>query len=290
MIVTERQPDLPFMIPKHGRLPGIAPVDEQDWIATPDDLCAQLQYRDDLIGKRPDNTIRLLREGTPPALELLDMLLTHLADRDGWVIEAGVAQRPDGQHVRIDRNDPMRAIGRLVSEDFCILAKPREKAEYVLVGAALCFPAGWRLSDKIGRPLTDIHGPVPYYDDDLAKRVNRIFDGIKAEQILLRFNWSVPTNPDLHAPPGAFTSHEKPVDETTHYLRVERQTLRRLPNTDAVAFGIRTTVSPLRGLKPEEARRLLDELNKQDAEMTEYKDGSVHAEQTRAFLRSISAT
>jgi len=136
--------------------------------------------------------------------------------------------------------------------------------------------------------LTDIHNPVPYYDDDLAKRVNRIFDGIKAGQILLRYNWSVPTNPELHAPPGAVTPHEPPLQETTHYLRIERQTLRRLPNTDAVAFGIRTTVSPLSGLKPEEAKSLLDELNKQDTEMTEYKDGSAHADQTRTFLKRIS--
>ena len=278
------------MIPKHGRLPGVAPVDEQNWITTPDDLCDQLQHRDFLFERRPGEVLCLLREGVRPALELLDMLVTHLASQDGWIIDMGVVQRPDGQRVGINRNDPMQTIGRLVSEDFCILANPREKAEYVLIGAALCFPAGWRLLDKIGRPLTDIHNPVPYYNGDLARRVNRIFDGIKTGQTLLRFNWSVPTNPELHAPPGAVTPHEQPVDETTHYLRVERQTLRRLPNTDAVAFGIRTTVSPLRGLKPEEARSLLDELNKQDAEMTEYKDGSVHAEQTRMFLKKISGT
>lgn len=288
MIITQRPPDLPFMIPKHGRLPGVAPVDEQDWIATPDDLCDQLRYRDDLFARCPDEVLCVLREGVPPAKELLDMLLTHLTSRDGWIMDTTAVLRPDGRHVGIDRNDLMRTIGRLVSEDFCILAKPQQQAEYVLVGAALCFPAGWKLSDKIGRPLTDIHNPVPYYDGDLAKRVNRIFDGVKAGQILLRFNWSVPTNPELHAPPGTVTQRDQPVEATTHYLRVERQTLRRLPNTDAVAFGIRTTVSSLRGLKPEEARSLLDELNKQDADMTEYKDGSAHADQTRTFLRSIA--
>jgi len=139
VIVTQRPPDLPFMIPKHGRLPGVAPIDERDWIATPDDLCVQLQYRDDLFERRHNDVLHLLHEGVSPAQELLDMLLTHLTGRDGWIVDAGVVQRPDGRHVGIDRNDPMRTVGRLVSEDFCILAKPLEQSEYVWLARPCAF-------------------------------------------------------------------------------------------------------------------------------------------------------
>ena len=64
--------------------------------------------------------------------------------------------------VAIDRGDPMGTLGHLVQEDLCLMEKRGE--EHVLTAAVLCFPASWRLADKIGRPLEAIHVPVPEYD------------------------------------------------------------------------------------------------------------------------------
>jgi hypothetical protein len=54
----------------------------------------------------------------------------------------------------------------------------RRGDEHVLTAAVLCFPASWHLADKIGRPLTTIHVPVKVYDETLARRVQRLFDGV----------------------------------------------------------------------------------------------------------------
>ena len=216
--------------------------------------------------------------------------MNHLQRAPEWHVAEESVTRPDGSTIAIDRSAPMLTVGRLVSEDFCLLAKSHARSEYELVAAALCFPSGWTLADKIGLPLTDMHEPVPYYTGDLANRVNRIFDGVRDGRLLLRFNWSVPASVELHSP-SDLPSHESSGDEgkVRHFLRVERQTLRRLPKSDAVAFGIRVSFTPIENLKPNAARALLAILRGQDEEVIDYKDGSKHHDEACAALAAISA-
>ena len=104
----------------------------------------------------------------------------------GYVISAKEVRRPDGVRVPLDRADPMATLGHLVQEDLCLMEKRGQ--QHVLTAAVLCFPASWRLADKIGRPLTAIHAPVAEYDDALARRVQRLFDGVQPGRPLWRFN------------------------------------------------------------------------------------------------------
>ena len=46
--------------------------------------------------------------------------------------------------------------------------------------AALCFPSRWRLQNKIGKPLSAVHAPVPHYADRLARPVDRFMRHIKS--------------------------------------------------------------------------------------------------------------
>jgi len=94
--------------------------------------------------------------------------------------------RPDGARIPIDRADPLGTLGHLVQEDLCLME--RRGAEHVLTGAVLCFPASWRLSEKVGRPMIGIHEPVREYDATLARRVQRLLDGVRTGRPLLRFN------------------------------------------------------------------------------------------------------
>ena len=76
----------------------------------------------------------------------------------------------------------------------------KQGPEHVLTGACLCFPASWALSEKLGRPLIGIHRTVPVYQEDLARRVQRMFDVIRVDQPLWRMNALVYANPALHQP------------------------------------------------------------------------------------------
>jgi hypothetical protein len=133
-----------------------------------------------------------------------------------------------------------------VQEDLCLLAAA-DDGPYRLVAATLCSPARWRLADKIGRPLAAIHAPVPGYAEALERPVDRFFGRLAAERPVWRLNWS------LFDDPTPFQPADRPlkaaIDAATAgerlFLRVERQTLRRVQRTGAVVFTIRTHVTRL---------------------------------------------
>lgn len=165
---------------------------------------------------------------------MLDWLARH---GSGYEISANEARRPDGVRVPIDRAAPMLTLGHLVQEDLCLME--RHGAEHVLTAAVLCFPASWRLSEKIGRPLRDIHLPVPSYDAGIAARVQRLFDGVQPGRPLWRFNVLRYADPTLHQP-----RRRVQPDAAGHcpYLRSERQCVLRLPVSGACVFSIHTFV------------------------------------------------
>ncbi len=71
--------------------------------------------------------------------------------------------RPDGVAVPLD-GPPLMVAGRLVEPDLVILERAEGTDEHVLIGAILCFPSSWTLTQKLGRPLMAIHAPVASYD------------------------------------------------------------------------------------------------------------------------------
>jgi hypothetical protein len=172
--------------------------------------------------------------------------------------------------------DPLELAGRLVQEDLCIIQQTGEGP--VFSAAVLCFPSRWRLHEKLGRPLAQVHGPVPFYGERLAAPVNRFMAKVKPGHIASRLNWSVLDDPALFQPGGKW--REQRDDAITPdnagqrlHLRVERQTLRRLPATGAVLFGIRVHSYPLaRAIAtPEAAARLAEAVRALPAATVHYK-------------------
>ncbi|WP_120632808.1 DUF3445 domain-containing protein [Ruegeria sp. EL01] len=229
------QDKIPYdpLIPR--ALPGIQPAKIETWLHRDDAFDAQMQRRETLLYERRDDVLALSPEAEPAAQELLDLVLTQAYSGPTDHVE-----RPDGVSVRIDRGKPLETLCRLVQEDFCILQKQGD--EHVLTGAILCFPASWRLSEKFMRPLVDIHVPVASYDDDIARRVQRLFDGIRPDRPLWRFNVLWYEDPELFQPRSASEPRKTRDRAITSYLRSERQTLLRLPETGAVVFSIHTYV------------------------------------------------
>jgi hypothetical protein len=200
-----------------------------------------MALRDDLIATRRDDVIAVMPEAREAAHQLLVHVLDHVGQDVGYRVDDGTVTRPDGIKIRVDHEDPLGTVGRLVQEDFCLMQKPAGSEAHILTGAVLCFPAGWVLADKIGRPLIGIHQPVPAYDDDLARRVQRLFDGVREGHPMWRFNALGYVDPALYQPrkAGAPKHGDGPAPG---YIRSERQTVYRLPNSGAVVFGIHTFV------------------------------------------------
>ncbi|MEM9780400.1 MAG: DUF3445 domain-containing protein, partial [Pseudomonadota bacterium] len=229
---------LPFKDPVKGKPPGLFALDPATWVEVDETFREQMAQRDRLLGSSPELTLGCLRSADAAVGELVAALTRHLTSHKNWQMSGDSLRRPDG--VAVALRPAVETLGRMTQEDWLIL-QDLGGPEYVLTAGALCFPGNWALPDKLGKPLTQVHDPVPGYTDALAARVNRVFEALHVDRPLQRLNWSLAKTDALHCP----RPHES---GAPLYLRVERQTLVRLPQTEAVVFGIKTYLTSLEAL------------------------------------------
>lgn len=252
-VLQSRLGPLPRAVLGGGTLPGVEPV-TGPWLFMDDAYDAQMRRRMDLLATRPAEVMALRPEALGAAQELLDMVLAALPDDFARVpmhdaTPGGTGgcdpqppvgiMTPDGRSVPIDRQCPLATLNQLIQQDVALLQKRGD--EHVLSGALLCFPASWSLAEKFNRPLGAIHDPVAGYGADMARRVQRLFDMVRADQPLWRANALRYADAELFQPRRMAQRRDIPHGAPA-FLRSERQTLLRLPQSDAVAFVIHTTV------------------------------------------------
>lgn len=243
-ICQKSLPDAPWLAPATRRLPGVQPLDMADWLVVDDAYTQQMAERSRLLKTHRADVLQCRPEADACAHELYDLILARLANMPGFSVSKTSCRRPDGVEVPLDCARPLETLCMLISEDLCILQK--RGCEHVLTAAVLCFPASWSLAQKIGHPLSHIHGPVDSYSDDIARRVQRLFDAVKPDHPLWRANALQYRDPALFQP----RTEEAPRDhsERASFLRSERQCILRLPKTDAVVFSIHTRLVRLEDL------------------------------------------
>lgn len=219
------------------RLPGIRGLDPRDWLHRDEVFARQMVLREQLLAQRYGDVVAAQPGTEALCRHLLRFVIEWLDQNDSdYRIEGGAVRRPDGVRIALDLSDPLGSLGRLVQEDFCLLTRQGE--EHVLAAAVVCFPAGWHLSEKIGRPLAAIHAPVSSYVPVLAQRVQRLFDAVAEGQPLWRFNALPYAGADLFQPDKKAARAGK----APRFLRSERQSILRLPGAaqQACVFSIHT--------------------------------------------------
>lgn len=221
-------------------LPGVSPLRIDDWLRVDETYQEQLAEKERLVSEQREKVLTLSPQAMPAAQELLELVLEDLRRKAGFQVGDDIVICPDGRRVVLTRTDPMLVLSKLTQEDFCILEKQED--EHVLTGASLCFPASWLLAEKFMQPLVGIHVPVASYDENIARRVQRLFDGVRVDQPLWRFNALWYADPALHQPRTAHARRDERFAHSAKYMRSELQTIRRLPKTNAVVFGIHTYV------------------------------------------------
>jgi hypothetical protein len=260
---------------------GLKALDLDDWIEIDDRFVAELARRRALLEERRDEVCLALPESLIGQAEVLALLLDHLPARFPEIYRRSpeaIENLVTGERFDLKlgawRDAPLALAGRLIQEDLCLLR--RREHSYRLVAAVVCFPSHWRLADKLGQPLDLIHGPVPGFAERLATTVDRFIVNLKVERPVWRANWSLADTPELFRPPQHRPRAKSIAAEHAGeqvWLRVERQTLRRLPRTRDVLFTIRTYVEPLARVidTPEAARALAARLAELPDAMAAYK-------------------
>jgi len=256
-ILQDRLPLFPWANPATRRLPGIQPVEGRDWLRVDEAYAGQMALRDRLIAGQPQVVHATLPQARPAAEELYATVLDWIAAEPGFSLTDTQVTRPDGETVPLDPTQPLLTLGRLVQQDLCLMES--NGTEYDLTAAILCFPASWTLTQKIGRPMTGIHQPVEIYDEALAARVHRLLSAIRPEQPLWRINFFTYDDFMLHHPRVEGDWRRQPTGKS--YVRCERQTLLRLPETQAVLFAIHTIVVDANQLAPEDYAALREAMH-----------------------------
>ncbi len=222
---------------------GLARLEPACWIEPDEDLPAylrnKLQQRAELGGA----VYGALPESLPAQGELHATLLLHLLrdHRAVYQCEGAVLRAPACQlQWDLGGEKSLWQASLWVQDDICLLQE--SAAGYRLTAASLCAASFWRLEDKLGLPIDEVHAPVPDYQRGLAPQINRFLSRLEVERPVWRGNWSLVASTELNQRDERLL--EVDADDEL-YLRVERQSLRRLPQTRAVVFTIRVYVHPL---------------------------------------------
>jgi dimethylamine monooxygenase subunit A len=258
---------------------GLRRLDLSEWLEVDDLRDAELAYKASLLSSARDDVVAILDGSRPAAEELSGLVVTHLFEHEQRSVELD-----DSLH-------PIEAASRVVQEDLCVLE--RTDGAWRLTAACVCFPSRWRLADKLGATVAEIHGPVPGFERDLGRQTSTFFERLTVERPVWRCNWTVLDTPELHLPsPAARARATGSFDPGSLWFRVERQTLRRLPATGAIVFTIRTYVTSLRQLVTSDAqaaRSLRDTLGNVPADVTTYKGWTALLAPTISWLGDVTA-
>ena len=225
---------------------GLRTRSESEWLPFEDAFGDAGRRRDQmterawLFDNRHGETFAALDGSEDAGAEVRDMVMAHLADYHGSTPDLPAA----AMH-------PLEAAARLVPEDLLLLkSRPRDAddglLDWTLAAAALAFPAHWVLAEKMGRPLAGIHEPVPHYGERLETPLDRFFTNMQVGPISHRWNWSVVTSPELFTPDRALSAPIAVGEGIQRlFVRMESQTLRKLPETGQILFTIRTYIEPV---------------------------------------------
>lgn len=173
-----------------------------------------------------------------------------------------------------DIESKLLAIGRSTAADVLLLHRPADTESFIVVAGCVCFPTRWRLGDKLGKSLQQIHAPTPGLNDALGSAIDRLVANLSIERPVTRWNWGVVAAAELnHHPDRALPALIAATIPADTWLRREEQLLARLPMADTLIFGIRVTHTPWTEVAAERtlAESLASELATMPKVVAEYK-------------------
>jgi hypothetical protein len=183
---------------------------------------------------------------------------------------------------------PFEYITRQVQGDFVIMDQ-RDNNLFADAGM-ITSQADWSLTFDVGMSFMEWHAPVPLaHEIGVFDRALKFLLMLQQGRPVRRLNWTLTVNPRLDTSPETYP--EWGTDRTTvtsenagrkMHLRVELQTLFRLPRSNGMLFGIRCYLASVEELAtyPRWAMRLHRVLKTLPPQVIEYKG----MPRTRPFL------
>ena len=262
-INSNTPPHFPFEDPPFRLSMGLLKIPVSDWFEIFDlrERAFQMSEKRRHLASQFDDVFIAAPSSYPASKEVLGLMLNHLPsfrpdlysrNRNTINLNSHSDFKEEVWSTNLKTNEmhPLDLAARLVQEDMIIMLPPDIKKTsastgWWLAAGSVAFPSRWSLKEKFGQSMNIIHAPVPFYKKQLQVTVNNFFNKMPCNEIYARRNWSLYDNSSLRQD-GTEQMNERTQNTITSnnagerlWLRVERQTLRKLKETGAILFTIR---------------------------------------------------
>jgi hypothetical protein len=268
-----------------------------------------MRHKHDRLNRFRPYYYRTLHESLPAQRELRDRVTAHLlSDHPHSFQRTGSVVHSVSTGQTLDLNDgsiePLLQLSYMIEEDFMLLDE-RDGAPRI-TAAANAYSSSGRLVASVGHDMEWTHAPVPQLTQRLGAKINRVIRTVHPATPCERFNWQLTPlasvffpHDNPHAANAAAMQHisaELQRDPARAgellWIRVERQTLSRLPDSNATAFSLHTYSDPLSGIRSdaESLRAILALLRNYTEERWRYSEMDIVREPLMLWLEATAST
>ncbi|KAK2792809.1 hypothetical protein FQN51_001568 [Onygenales sp. PD_10] len=275
---------------KYRTTMGLKRLDQRNWLTIDKNYMEEHKLRDSLFRNQRSKVFHCAPESHHACEETLQVVTTYLCKRypamfklDGNTVK--ITKTSEEFHLKDPTKamEPLEIAARLAMEDLSVLLE-NDKGEMYLAATASLFPIGWCAKDRIGYTISQMHGPVPLWHKEVEFSVNKLvplalifLSRLSVDTPMERSSYFIqvaapgePLDSILFKPAGFSYDNTEPQPENI-IVRRERQTFLRLPESGAIVFGVKTTLTYLPELDLEELNNLAKEVRSWPDSVAKYK-------------------
>ncbi|KFA53801.1 hypothetical protein S40293_01732 [Stachybotrys chartarum IBT 40293] len=280
------RPYRPFRWSYHQTM-SLQKLEPDYWLELENTYRERIKERQQLYANHGKQVLDALPGSELACKELMEMAVQFLCARYPKHFELShnvLSNHILGTKHDLKTQDPLRVLLDNVPEDFALTIRDPATGRYFFRAGVICSAMGWTLGAKMGLDLQGIHEPVPDYKQNMAFSMDRFFTKMPTSSPIQRGSWGIEIGQPLYLPadhPDFDHRKSQNPDLTPEdlFLRVDWQTLRRLPLSGAIVFNFKALFTPLTGFKDEPyiPSLVLKVLNEGKENIMKYK-GTWHVE------------
>ncbi|KAK8231770.1 hypothetical protein HDK77DRAFT_398693 [Phyllosticta capitalensis] len=248
------RPYRPFRWAYHQTM-SLSKLDTDFWLELENTYADRIKQRQEIYARVGNRVLDCMPGGELACKELMEIALEFLVhrypqyfqlDKDNMIFHNGILKTKSD----LKKEKPLEVLMNNVPEDFAMVLRDPETGMYFLRCGMVCSSLGWDLGTKAGLRLDQIHEPIPDYKEKMSFSMDRYFAKKPTDKAIQRGSWGLEVDEPLYMPDGdphmAYRDIQDPsLDISRINLRVDWQTLRRLPLSGAIVFNFKAVFTPV---------------------------------------------
>lgn len=254
------RPYRPFRWAYHQTM-SLTKMENDWWLELENSYVDRIKQRQDLFRRNGKAVLQALPGSELACKELMEMALQFLCARYPKYFNLDIKKKVFYNSILKSKTDlsctpPLHVLLDNVPEDFAIMLRDDKTGGYVFRAGIICSALGWNVASKIGLRLHEIHAPIPDYKEKMQFSMDRYFAKKPTDKCIQRGSWGLEVDQPLYMPPG--DPHEVVREQqlpdlniSRCHLRVDWQTLRRLPLSGSIVFNFKALFTPVEDFREE---------------------------------------